>query len=261
MSGYWDALLGAALGLPGTARPGPGPRLLAAGEDDGLPIELEALHDAPRAPPPAPSAPARTTPLAEVRPEAVSEPEPLPPRLPAPTAPSPRPSEPAPWAAAAEPIAVERRVEAVPPLAQAAVERPGPAAATPQPVASEPPAVEATRAVPLKVVEPPPAQVAPALPLPVEERPAETAAESSRTEPMPVAPTTVAAEPLATPAAWSEKEEERPAPPLLTVEIGRIDVRIVAPEPAPSLRPSPKRASDLVPSLADYLARRGETGR
>lgn len=58
-----------------------------------------------------------------------------------------------------------------------------------------------------------------------------------------------------------EPIEAAPAPEPIVIEIGRIDVRILAPEP-PRAAARPERAppSD-VPSLADYLARRSEAGR
>jgi hypothetical protein len=78
----------------------------------------------------------------------------------------------------------------------------------------------------------------------------------------PVEVTTVPAEPLAALAPSIGEEDRQAAPPMLTIEIGRIDVRVVAPAPPPAVREvRPKPLSERVPSLADYLSGRSEAAR
>ncbi len=259
MNGYWDAILGAAMGLPGSARPGQGPRPLADLDDPGLPVEIEELHDSelPRAALPTPPQRAPAPPPAAV--EAPAEPVTRA-TVPAATAAEPlRAAEPQVRRPAAEPEAAP----SAPPIAPSAPDRPddpGPRVReAPQPAAPEPIRAVFVRDAPLHVGESPSALVAaPALPSPPGDR-----TEAAGPPPPPAAePVTVRAEPLAPPAPSVEREDERAEPPMLTIEIGRIDVRIDSPA-APPLPVVAKSAAlpDSVPSLADYLARRGEAGR
>jgi hypothetical protein len=261
MNGYWDAVVGAALGLPGTARPDQGPRPLADSEDQGLPVEIEDFRDAPlpRAPlspatrPAPPSAAAATEAPAE---RAVPAPAPTRPAA-APT----REAEPESRRPAAEPPAVPGITPIVPRAPQAPDDAPARLREAPQPVASEPAHAEPARHAPLKAIESPSAVAAPpALPPAFEDRRAETAAPPPA--PPAAEPATVTAEPLATLAPPIEKEDEQAAPPTLSIEIGRIDVRVGAPPaPPPPIAAKSKPLPDSVPSLADYLARRSEAGR
>ena len=262
MNGYWEAVLGAALGLPGSARPGQGPRPLADLEDPGLPVEIEELDDAPLQRAPLPPAPRRAPPPAAAAAETPAKPtvsaaapvlremEPL------------RELEREDRRPAAEP-APAPTLSPIPPRASNAPEDAGPRQReAPQPAAPEPIRAVFVRDVPLHIVESPPsaAEPQPALPPVREDRQAQAAGPLRA--PPPAEPVTVRAEPLAPPAPSIEKEIEQAPAPMLTIEIGRIDVRIdpLAAPPLP-VAANPKALPDSVPSLADYLARRGEAGR
>lgn len=261
MNGYWDAIIGAALGLPGSARPGQGPRPLADLEDPGLPVEIEELSDAPlpRAPLPPPLRPAPLPPASAA--EVPAEPAT---RAAAPASPTVEPLREA-ELEGGRPSAEATAAPGVAPIAQRALnapEDPGPRSSeAPQPVAPEPIRAVFVRDVPLHVVEAP---SGPAPPPALPPAPEARAAEAARPlpAPAPAEPVTMRAEPLAPVAPSIEKEIEQAAPPMLTIEIGRIDVRIDPPAPPPlPIAAKSKALTDSAPSLADYLARRGEAGR
>jgi len=261
MNGYWDAVLGAALGIPGTARPGQGPRPLAEAGDHGLPVETEDFGDAPLPRASLPPAPRPAPPAAVVVAEAAVEPA-VP--APAPTVPAaapPREAQPERGRPAADPPAVPGIAPIAPQVPQAADHPPARLREAPKPIESEPVRAEPARDALLKVIEPPSAVAPPpALPPALEDRPPKPAAPSPA--PPPAEPATVPAEPLATFAPSIEKEDEQAALPMLTIEIGRIDVRVESPAtPPPRIAAKSKPLSDSVPSLADYLARRSEAVR
>lgn len=260
MSGYWDALVGAALGRPGTARP-LDPPLFSGDEGAGL-VEAEERVEAP--PPIAAQAaapvPARARPSAAGEAEAADRGERpgVPPArtgseafeqaLPPPVAHAPAQAAPPPL-----PAPPAERLERLIVVEERPAEVAGPDAARPaQPAPVAASAVEAAGpgdALPLPPEAPPVAAPAPP-------RPAAPDLEPPRPEIL-----LVAAEPVPAPPVPVEPPPRDAGPEPLTIEIGRIDVRIVAPAPPPAAEPARRTLPDGVPLLADYLARRGEGGR
>lgn len=261
MNGYWDAVLGAALALPGTARPGQGPRPLADGEDQGLPVETEDFRDAPLPRASQPAAARPTPPAAVVSTDAAVEPAFPAPVPTSPVAASPREVEPERGRPAPDPPPAMPGIDPIAPyVPQAADGGPARVQEAPKPIASEPVRAEPARDAPLKAIEPPSPVATATLPPSLEDRPQVTTAPPPAAP--PAEPATVPAEPLATLAHWIEKADERAAPPMLTIEIGRIDVRVESSAAPPTpIAAKSKPRSDAVPSLADYLARRSEAGR
>lgn len=257
MSGYWDAVLGAALGLPGTARPQQPP--LFAAEDGAALAEVEEQRDAPRAPTPLAQPPALQQPPPAFGEARAAEPAPVLPQPPAPV-----------------PAAAEAGTT------RAGVGLPQPPEPPPRPSVAEMPAAELTAARrgrdPEPIVEPvkheahrerdpgietasdrgPKWKMIEAVPPP----PPAVREAAAPAEVPPSEPILIAAEPSASPAPTIEPRYEEPTPQPLTIEIGRIDVRILAPEASPpAVVPKPAAPPEGVPSLADYLSRRSEAVR
>ena len=263
MSDYWDAVLGAAFGLPGTARPGQRPRPLDDPEDGGLPVEIEEFRDAPLHP----AVPRQVPRQVQV---STTTPEPASPGERARSAPLPIESSTA-TAGAAEPE-VPRPAgqspivpQAAPPAAPAPAEAPAETAFRSRESTAQLP-VEPVRALPAPAVSLASVETAaavavhPALPPAIEKE--RTQALAPHHAQPPVERPTIPAEPVAPPAPSAGKEDEQAAPPMLTIEIGRIDIRIEPPQAPPRpIAAKPAALPDSVPSLADYLARRSEAGR
>jgi hypothetical protein len=255
MSGYWDAVVAAALGLPGTARPERPPAF--AVEDDLLPVEMEDIADL--SPPQADIAVQRgaPTPAHETRDDGAAAPEP--------TVAAETPVLPV-ESAAGDGLEIERAPAERPGedrMADSRIDPPRPLempdssqAAASLPSVGEP---IAERSLELATDAPQASEAVPALPeLPVVSSEQAEPAASARAPDVQV---TIAAEPV--PASLSDEHDEpadaEPAP--LVIEIGRIDIRLLAPEQpavAPARRAEPFPSN--VPSLADYLARRSEAG-
>jgi hypothetical protein len=260
VSGFWDAIGRAALGLPGTAEPRPRsiyePDAVSSPGEETEPLDLEADGgwtappiDPPAGPPPPPPAPAdarrseeRTMPdlLAE---EAVDGEEEL-----------------------SDRSSVEARSIHPPEADIESAEKPPELPGIQMAPAVE--RIEVTRVETARVVTQstlltreshpsPPAENA-ALPpglVDAETEEREQASEE-RYEDLPLAvvaePQVAEPEPLPLPALAQE--------PPLVIEIDRIDIRI-EPEQVVLPAPKPRREAPAVPSLADYLARRSEASR
>jgi hypothetical protein len=71
----------------------------------------------------------------------------------------------------------------------------------------------------------------------------------------------IAAEPISPAPERQEPGREPAPPPPLVIEIGRIDIRIASETTAPPAAAPVRRDSGAVPSLSDYLVRRSEAKR